>query len=62
MVRCKKCGELIGHSAPIYKASRGFLGEDGTFHEDESVIIHMDCYYYHDYDPFYTIEDIIKNS
>ena len=45
MIKCKKCGELIGHSAPIYKASRGFLGEDGTFHEDESVIIHMDCYY-----------------
>lgn len=62
MTTCSKCKELIGPSAPVYKASRGFLDKDGIFHDDESVIIHMDCYYYHDYDPFYTIEDIIKNS
>ena len=62
MIKCKKCGELIGHSAHAYKASRGFLGEDGTFHEDESVIIHMDCYYDFTYAPFAAIEKTIKES
>jgi hypothetical protein len=32
---CDKCKELIGPSAPIYKASRGFLSGDGGFFEDE---------------------------
>ena len=62
MIKCSKCNELIGGSSPVYKASRGFLGEDGTFHEDESVVIHMDCYYSFTYDPFYAIEESIKNS
>jgi len=62
MIKCSKCGELIGYSAPVYKASRGFLGEDGNFYEDESVVIHMDCYYNFTYDPFNAIEDKIKNS
>mgnify|MGYP003118043266 FL=1 len=62
MIKCEKCGELIGHSAPIYKASRGFLGEDGNFHEDESVVIHMECYYDFTYDPFTAIENNIQNN
>ena len=62
MIKCGQCGEIIGLSAPVYKASRGFLGDDGTFHDDESVVIHMDCYYNHIYDPFYAIENIIKDS
>tara|TARA_R100001530_G_scaffold4848_1_gene6310 strand:+ start:268 stop:450 length:183 start_codon:yes stop_codon:yes gene_type:complete len=60
MIACRKCKEIIGHSAPIYKASRGFLGQDGTFHEDESVVFHMDCYF--SFDPFEAIEETIKNS
>tara|TARA_R110002020_G_scaffold90061_2_gene219549 strand:+ start:1034 stop:1219 length:186 start_codon:yes stop_codon:yes gene_type:complete len=61
MIKCSQCGKIIGLSAPVYKASRGFLGEDGTFHEDESVVIHMECYN-HVYDPFYAIENAIKNN
>lgn len=60
MIKCEKCKELIGHSAPVYKASRGFIGADNVFHEDESVIFHMECY--HSYDPFGIIETKIKNS
>jgi hypothetical protein len=62
MIKCEKCGELIGQSSPVYKASRGFLGEDGIFHEDESVIIHMDCYFSFTYDPFNAIETKIKEG
>jgi hypothetical protein len=62
MITCPKCKELIGPSAPVYKASRGFLDSDGIFHKDESVIVHIECYYHYTYDPFQHIEDIIKNS
>ena len=56
---CDKCQELIGPSAPIYKASRGFVSEDGGFFEDEAVIFHVECY--HSYDPFEHIETKLIN-
>ena len=59
MTICSKCKELIGPSAPIYKASRGFLSEDGSFFEDESVVFHKECY--HSYDPYEAIEDSLVN-
>ena len=31
MIKCPKCKELIGPSAPAYKASRGFVDKDGNF-------------------------------
>ena len=54
MTICDKCKELIGPSAPVYKASRGFVDKDGNFYEDESVMFHMECY--HSYDPFEAVE------
>ena len=51
---CDKCKEPIGASAPIYKASRGFLSEDGGFFEDEYVVFHSECH--HSYNPFEHIE------
>ena len=62
MIKCPKCNDIIGPSAPVYKASRGFVGADGTFHDDESVIVHIECYSHFTYDPFQDIEDIIRNS
>jgi hypothetical protein len=56
---CDKCKELIGPSAPIYKASRGFLSGDGGFFEDETVVFHTECY--HSYDPFDHVEQKILN-
>ena len=62
MIKCPKCKELIGPSAPCYKASRGFLDEDGIFHEDEAIIMHMECYYDFTYEPFSEIEKKIKDN
>ena len=62
MKKCSKCKEIIGPSAPAYKASRGFVGENGTFHNDEYVVVHIECYYHYTYDPFQQIEEIIKES
>ncbi len=59
MIKCPKCKELIGPSAPVYKASRGFVDKDGNFYEDESVIIHIDCYYEYTYNPFEAVERAI---
>jgi len=60
MTTCEKCKELIGPSAPVYKASRGFVDKDGSFFEDESIVFHMECY--HSYDPFEAIEHKLINS
>jgi hypothetical protein len=57
---CSKCKELIGPSAPIYKASRGFLSRDGGFFEDEAVVFHTECY--HSYNPFEHIEEKLFNN
>tara|TARA_R100001129_G_C5272047_1_gene234432 strand:+ start:753 stop:944 length:192 start_codon:yes stop_codon:yes gene_type:complete len=62
MIKCPKCKEIIGPSAPVYKASRGFLWPDGSFTEDEAVIIHMDCSYCYTINPFDILEDKIKES
>jgi hypothetical protein len=59
MTICEKCKELIGPSAPVYKASRGFVSKDGSFYEDESVVFHMECY--HSYDPFEAVEHKLIN-
>ena len=61
MTICSKCNELIGPSAPVYKASRGFIDKDGCFYEDETVIFHIECYHY-TYNPFDVIEEKIRNS
>lgn len=60
MTICDKCKELIGTSAPVYKASRGFVGEDGEFYQDESVVFHLECN--HSYNPFEHIEEKLINS
>ena len=44
MIKCPKCKELIGPSAPVYKASRGFVDEKGNFYEDEGIVVHIDFY------------------
>jgi hypothetical protein len=62
MTRCAKCKELIGGSSPSYKASRGFVGADGIFHDDEAIIVHIDCLGHYTFDPFAVLEDIIKNG
>jgi|TARA_R110000824_G_scaffold38267_9_gene117073 hypothetical protein len=59
MTKCAKCKELIGGSAPAYKASRGFIDIDGIFHDDEGVVIHMECLS-HTFNPFQYIENKIK--
>ena len=58
MIKCEKCKELITTSAPCYKASRGFLDNDGYFHEDASITMHMECYYHYTVEPFSEIERI----
>ena len=62
MIKCPKCKELIGPSAPVYKASRGFISADGVLHEDESVILHIECSYDYTINPFDVLEDKIRNS
>ena len=62
MIKCPKCKEIIGPSAPVYKASRGFLAADGFFHEDERVIVHIDCSYDYTINPFDILEDRFKNK
>ena len=51
---CDKCKEPISASATIYKASRGFLSEDGGLFEEEYVVFHSECH--HSYNPFEHIE------
>jgi hypothetical protein len=60
MTKCRKCKEIVGPSAPVYKASRGFVDENGNFHDDESVVFHIECYY--SFDPFGAIEESIKTN
>ena len=62
MIICPKCKEIIGPTAPVYKASRGFVDIDGTFHDDESVVVHMECHSDYTYNPFEHIEEIIKEG
>ena len=59
MTRCAKCKELIGGSAPAYKASRGFVDGDGIFYDDVVAIVHMECLS-HTFNPFEYIESKIK--
>ena len=59
MTKCAKCKELIGGTAPADKASRGFVGEDGVFLDDEAVVIHMECLS-HTFNPFQYIEEKIR--
>ena len=62
MISCHKCKKLIGPSAPAYKASRGFVDEEGTFYEDEAIVVHIDCYHDYTFEPFHALEEIIKNN
>ena len=62
MTICSKCKKIAVSYAPVYKASRGFVDSDGQFFEDESVIIHQECYYDYTYEPFVALENIIKNN
>ena len=62
MTKCKKCSKIIGPSAPVYKASRGFVDSDGSFFEDESIVVHIDCYHDYTFNPFGTLEEIIRNN
>ena len=62
MTKCAKCNEIIGPSAPVYKASRGFVDLDGNFLDDESIVVHIDCYHDYMFNPFGTLEEIIKEN
>jgi hypothetical protein len=62
MITCLKCKKIIGPSAPVYKASRGFVDSDGIFYEDEAIIIHIECFYDYTFEPFSALENIIKNN
>ena len=39
-----------------------FIDIDGVFHDDESVVVHIDCMYNYTYDPFTELEEKIKNN
>ena len=60
MIKCPNCKELIGASSVSYKASRGFLDKDGTFHEDISIIMHLECAEINDV--YGELESRLKNS
>ena len=62
MIKCPKCKELIGPSAPVYKASRGFIDADGVFLEDESAIVHIECSYDYTINLFDVLEEKLRNS
>ena len=62
MTKCPVCKELMSQTSPSYKASIGFIDIDGVFHDDESVVVHIDCMYNYTYDPFTELEEKIKNS
>lgn len=62
MIKCPKCKEIIGPSAPVYKASRGFVDCDGFFYEDESVVLHIECSYSYSVNAFDILETRIKES
>ena len=62
MIKCPRCKELIGPSAPVYKASRGFVDGKGNFYDDEGIVMHIDCYYDFTYDPFEAVEQRIKEG
>ena len=62
MIKCPICEKLVGTSSVAYKASSGFLDEDGIFHDDIFIIIHKECKDNYLYGPFEKIEEEIKNS
>tara|TARA_Y100000004_G_scaffold158131_1_gene184268 strand:+ start:1955 stop:2143 length:189 start_codon:yes stop_codon:yes gene_type:complete len=62
MIKCPVCKELISPSSIAYKASCGFVSEDGSFHEQESVLIHRECHYDYTYNPFSELEELLKNG
>ncbi len=62
MTKCKACKELISPSSVSYKASSGFLDTDGVFHEDEVVLIHVECRSNYLFSPFDKLEEMIKKG
>lgn len=62
MINCPVCKEPITSSSMSYKASAGFLDEDGVFHEDVSIILHVGCHQEYTYDPFVKIEQDMKDG
>ena len=45
-----------------YKAAAGFLDEDGVFHEDVSIVLHVGCHQMYTYEPFVKLEQDIKDG
>ena len=62
MIKCPVCKELITPSSVSYKVSCGFLGIDGVFHEDVSIITHKECKENYTYNIFENLEKIIKDG
>ena len=62
MINCPVCKKPITSSTLSYKASAGFLDEDGVFHEDVKIILHVGCHQQYTYDPFIKIEQDMKNG
>jgi hypothetical protein len=62
MTKCPVCNELISQSSTSCKASIGFIDMDGVFHDDESIIIHIDCMYDYTFNPFVELEERIKKG
>mgnify|MGYP003662205124 CR=1 FL=1 len=40
---CDKCGEEISKLEPCFRVSYGFLNDDNSFFEDNSLRVHLDC-------------------
>ena len=40
---CAECKELIGPSSAAVDLSYGFCNPDGSFYEEESIVIHAEC-------------------
>ena len=62
MIKCPVCKELISQSSSAYKASIGFVDKDGIFHDDEAVIVHIDCMFDYTFEPFSELEERIKRG
>ena len=60
MNRCVCCKELISPSSLTYKVSSGFVGNDGSFVDDISILVHADCT--HLLEPFQAIEEIMSQD
>lgn len=62
MIKCTVCKELISPSSVSYKASSGFVNLDGSFHEQDSIIVHVECHHDYFYNAFEELEHLAKNS